>query len=91
MWACRGGEAGHSSGGDGAQEDAGASESDVSATSLEETARIPLGRWPDSLLLTAAGIRKEALAADLLAKVGGLGSLQDFRCLSRFGAYGWWL
>lgn len=39
-------------------------ESDVSVTSLEETVRIPLEKWPDSLVVTAAGLRKEALAVD---------------------------
>lgn len=74
VWARRGGQAGRSGGG-GVQGDVGASESesDVSATSLEETVRIPLERWPDSLLLTAEGIRKEALAVELLAKVRQLG------------------
>lgn len=74
VWACRGGDLGDSGGdGDGGQqhvaESMSKSEADVSSTSLEQTVRIPLERWPDSLLLTATGIRKESLAVDLLAKV----------------------
>lgn len=44
-------------------------EHDVSTVSLEETVRIPLGQWPDSLLVTVAGLRKEILAVELLPKV----------------------
>ncbi|CAM9439131.1 unnamed protein product, partial [Hapterophycus canaliculatus] len=44
-------------------------ERDVSSVSLEETVRIPLGQWPDSLVLTAAGLRKDVLAVELLPKV----------------------
>lgn len=44
-------------------------ELDVSATSLEETVRVPPDDWPDSLLLTVAGIECDKLAADLLDKV----------------------
>lgn len=80
MWACRGGQLGHA-GGDGARQNVAESESDVSATSLEETVRIPLEQWPDSLLVTVAGIRKEALAVDLLAKVRHLGFLRGFMSL----------
>lgn len=42
---------------------------DVSAVSLEETVRIPLGQWPDSIVVTASGLRKDILANELLSKV----------------------
>ena len=71
MWADGGGSLGHS-GGDGVGHNAAGSESDVSSTTLEETVRIPLEQWPDSLLLTATGVRNEALAVDLLSKVSHL-------------------
>lgn len=58
------------SGGDGARQNVAGSESDVSSTTLEETVRVPLEQWPDSLLVTVTGVRKEALAVDLLGKVG---------------------
>ena len=45
------------------------SDYDVSSTRLEETVRIPPERWPDMLVVTAKGLRKEALAAELLDKV----------------------
>lgn len=44
-------------------------ESDVSATSLEGTVRIPPEHWPDLLVVTAAGLRTDALAPDTLDKV----------------------
>eukprot|EP00903_Cladosiphon_okamuranus_P022389 g20592.t1 len=69
VWECRGGNLGRS-GGEGVRQRVAGRESDVSSTTLEETVRIPLEQWPDSLLLTATGVRKEALAVDLLAKAG---------------------
>lgn len=44
-------------------------ESDVSCTRLDETVRIPLENWPETLVVTAKGLRKEVLAAELLDKV----------------------
>ena len=44
-------------------------EMDVSATSLEQTVRVPLEDWPHSLLVTVTGIDSGKLAADVLDKV----------------------
>lgn len=56
MWASRGGGSG----------EAGESlrESDVSATPLKETVRIPPEEWPDSLIVTAAGLQRGVLAIE---------------------------
>ncbi|CAM9119874.1 unnamed protein product [Ectocarpus sp. 6 AP-2014] len=43
-------------------------ESEVSATSFEDTVRIPPEHWPDSLVVTAAGLKTDALAPDALDK-----------------------
>lgn len=42
---------------------------DVSATSLEQTVRVPLEDWPHSLLVTVTGIESGKLAADVLDEV----------------------
>ncbi|CAM9230130.1 unnamed protein product [Scytosiphon promiscuus] len=52
-------------------------EDDVTAVSLEETVRIPLGKWPDSLVVTAAGLRKDVVAVERLSKIGVQASAYD--------------
>ncbi|CAM9412778.1 unnamed protein product [Ectocarpus sp. 12 AP-2014] len=56
-----------SRGGEGLTEER---ESDFSATSLEDTVRIPPEHWPDLLVVNAAGLRTDALAPDALVKIG---------------------
>lgn len=42
---------------------------DVSNSRLDETVRIPVDKWPETIVLTAKGLRKEILHTELLDKV----------------------
>lgn len=43
---------------------------DVSTMSLEETVRTSVEQWPDSLVVTAVGLKSDTLSVESLAKVG---------------------